>query len=1205
MMDIPAPIAKSSSYKFAFHSARQLMGYARNLLRVLPIAALALLLLPVAHAQFRASLRGTVTDPSGAVVPGATVTLIDKDTGAGTAAVSNSSGIYTFNGLPPAHYQIKVVRSGFQTKVLSNVQIIPEQANTVNIVMQVGKVQQTVTVSALTLGLPTSTATLSQTINSQQIQHMPSFNRDVFKLAELTPGVFGDASQASGGGNFSLPGNQGPGGPTGGQAGIFATENGPQVQDRGGQYETNSISVDGISTVSAVWGGTSIITPSEDSIQSMHVVANNYDAENGRFTGADMEIITKSGSNQVHGSAFFKASRPGLDAYQRWNGIGSDKAAPATNANGTPATSSQRAAARGVNRDADRFNNWGGSLGGPFWKNHLFGFFNFETAPLAASTTAQGWYETSQFDSTAGTGPIAKKYLTFKGETVAPGSTLVAQNCASIGLTEGVNCNTEAGGLDVGSPLKAAVGNQDLSYGGSSNTPGVGGGLDGVPDIGFFTTINPTTTSQTQYNGRLDAQVKSNDHLTFTIYWVPLTSTSFKGPNRAANLWHHSQVNDAFTLMWNHIFSPTLLNQARINAAGWRWNEIASNPQEPFGLSQDNIDNIGSAPFQNFGAPQPTDFDQWTYSYNDVLTKVWGRHNIKTGGSLTRLYYLNNAVFAARPYFGFHNLWDFANDAPFSEGGEFNAKTGVPFSNREDNRLNIWGFFAQDDWKVFPTLTLNLGLRWSYFSGYYSKENNLDVMQFGPGPDPLTGLNIRVGGNLYTPQKNNWSPEFGFSWQPPGANGKAVLRGGFGINYNQNEIAILANGFGNPPNAVQPNFTCAYPFASNPSCSGTGILYQTATNLSSLFGYPPNPAAITPFSSANLPLKTPISITGFPSHPKTIANYHFSLEGDLQLPYNSVATLGYQGSLMRHLLIQMNWNAIAAADRLALNPVVNFLDYYENSGNGNFNAMVATLAHNFSHGFQAEAEYTWGKAMDENSGPYSEDPYPFNTHLAYARSDYNVQDDFKLFGLVQPVFFHGHNFAEKLAGGWSLGGVWNWHSGFPWNPIYNIAGNAYYASSGYGALRPAAYLGGAGKNTANRTFMGFGGNNPNYGGNGTKFFKPPTYTEGAKFPAISPAPQLGIARNMLNGPDYNDVDASLTKAFGLPNTRVLGENANLSLRVDTYNLFNRTNINTASIDNVIGSVNPDGSLASTNSDFGVARNALGSRTVQLQARFSF
>ncbi len=201
-------------------------------------------------------------------------------------------------------------------------QIIPEQLNSLDLRLEVGQVDETVTVSSTTQALDTETATVSGTITSNQIQHMPSFNRDVFQLAQLAPGVFGDASQGSGGGSFDLPGNQGPGGPAAVLAEFSQTENGPQIQNGGGQYETNSITVDGISTVSAVWGGTSVITPSEDSVDDMKVVSNSYDAENGRFSGAQIQVTSKSGSNQLHGSAFFKASRPGLNAYQRWNGVG-------------------------------------------------------------------------------------------------------------------------------------------------------------------------------------------------------------------------------------------------------------------------------------------------------------------------------------------------------------------------------------------------------------------------------------------------------------------------------------------------------------------------------------------------------------------------------------------------------------------------------------------------------------------------------------------------------------------------------------------------------------------------------------------------------------------------------------------------------------------------------------------------------------------
>lgn len=1155
--------------------------------------ALICIMTVTAHAQFRASIRGVVTDSQGAIVPGATITLRNTGTNQEQVSVSDENGIYIFNALPPARFSISAEKAGFKKKVLSDVQIIPEQLNALNLQLEVGGAQETVTVEGTTQTLDSETATVSATINNNQIQHLPSFNRDVFQLAQLTPGVFGDASQSSGGGAYNLPGNQGPGGTGSGNGGIFQTENGPQIQSRGGQYETNGISIDGISTVSAVWGGTSVITPSEDSVDNLKVVSNSYDAENGRFSGAQIQITSKTGTNTIHGSAFFKASRPGLNSYQRWNGPGSNVA-------GTPQS-------RGLNRDQGRFNQYGGSLGGPLWRDKIFAFFNWETSPLSSSNTAQGWYETSQFLSSAATsGSIASKYLTYKGEGVSA-TGIIARTCASIGLQEGVNCATTSQGLDVGSPLKTGLGLQDLSYGGSSNTPGVGSGLDGIPDLAYYNTVNPTNTSQSQYNGRLDADVTKNDRLSFAIYWVPVSNTSYNGPVRSANLWHHSQTNDAFSLIWNHTFSPTLLNQARANAAGWRWNEIISNPQEPFGLPQANVDSIGTISnenggFQYFGAPGPSNFNQWTYSYSDILTKVLGRHSIKVGGELTRLSYLNNPVYAARPGFNFRNLWTFANDAPYFESGQFDSKTGVPFANRQDNRENIWGFFVQDDFKIRPNLTINAGLRWSYFGSFYSKQNNLDVLRLGTGANALSAMNIRVGGNLYSPQKINFGPQIGFAWQPQNYLNKLVVRGGFGINYNQNEIAITANGNGNPPNAVNVSYTCGYPYTTNPNCSGTGIVYQTATDIHSLFGYAANPNTITTFGSNNLPLTGTTSVTGFPAEPKSITNLHYSLDLQYEMPHSVVATLGYQGSLMRHLLIQYNWNVIAASRGIAFNPRVNFLDFYDNAGNGNYNALIATLKHNFSRGFQLEGQYTWAKAMDENSGPYSMDPYPFDTHNAYGRSDYNVQNAFKVFGLWQPVFFHGsHNWAEKIAGGWSLSGIWNIHTGFPWNPVYNTNG-VYYQGSGYGQLRPAAYLGGAGANTSNKTFQT--STNPNYGGDGTKYFAAPSYVTGATFPAVSALPQAGIRRNSLNGPGYNDVDASLTKAFGLPSNRVLGENGKIEFRVDTYNLFNKTNINTSSISNVLGSVDSSG-VITPNTSFGVASSALGSRTVQLQARFSF
>ena len=136
---------------------------------------------------------------------------------------------------------------------------------------------------------------MSGTVTSNQIQHMPSFGRDVIKLAQLAPGSFGDGSQASGSDNYNLPGTQTGGGTSGGNDGIFKTENGAQIIANGNQTENNGISIDGISTTSAVWGGATVITPSEDSVDSVKVVSNSYDAEDGRFSGAQIQITSKSG----------------------------------------------------------------------------------------------------------------------------------------------------------------------------------------------------------------------------------------------------------------------------------------------------------------------------------------------------------------------------------------------------------------------------------------------------------------------------------------------------------------------------------------------------------------------------------------------------------------------------------------------------------------------------------------------------------------------------------------------------------------------------------------------------------------------------------------------------------------------------------------------------------------------------------------------
>lgn len=435
-----------------------------------------------------------------------------------------------------------------------------------------------------------------------------------------------------------------------------------------------------------------------------------------------------------------------------------------------------------------------------------------------------------------------------------------------------------------------------------------------------------------------------------------------------------------------------------------------------------------------------------------------------------------------------------------------------------------------------------------------------------------------------------------------------MIRGGFGVNYNENEFAITLQGNQNSPGLVSFN-------QSGYSSKNSAIQYKLAPDVHSPLGFPSNTAAISTFGANNLPTKTATSITGFDQHVKTTTVYHYSLDTEIALPAQFVATLGYQGSQGRHLLYQMNLNAYGVAHGAALNPNVSSFGYYANGANSNYNALLGTIRHNFSHGFQLQTNYTWSKSMDEGSDPYNQDPYaPISIHYAYGRSDYQAKNAIRVFGLYQPSFFH-EKLLHAFADGWSLGGIYTYHTGFPWNPVYPVttngavggaSGNLYYAGSPYSNIRPGAYIGSGIKSYSLAAFeSGPSPSNPSrrnanfssgpVGGEGD--FVEPIYTAAPKVTysatAVAPVPGRAIARNSFDGPSYQGFDASLTKGFHLPKLRVIGENGNFEFRVDAYNVFNLTELTPTPATNI------------TSTTFGANTSALGSRTVQLQTRLSF
>ena len=1181
------------------------------------------------HAQYRASIQGVVTDQQGAVVPGANCSLRNLETGQTLLAVTNESGIYNFNGLPPARFTLTVEKAGFKTKKIEAFGINSEQANGVNVQLDIGQATESVTVEGNAVPLiDTESANLGGAVQQREFQQLASFGRDPFQLLQLAPGAFGDGAQGAGGGTQNLPATTIGG--TGGTDGVFKIENGGQISANGARTGENNYQIDGVGTTSVTWGGTSVVTPNEDSIKEIKIITDNYDAENGRYRGAQVQIISQNGTNTPHGSFYFKAHRPGLNAFTRYNGYGNSNV-----------------------RDENRFNDWGGSVGAPIIKNRLFGFFSYETIDNNAQQSSGGnWYETPAFRALASGGTNAAAFLSYPGIEPNGGvqtDTLNGQalDCTFVHLVEGTNCITIPGqGLNLGTPLTAARGQRDLAYTGSSN-PGTGGdGLGGANNldpttatIAFYTgTLEPNKSTHRQFNGRVDFNATNKDLIAFSFYFVPNSSISNNGfGDRKMNLFNTHYRNRAATLIWDRTIGSTMANEARVNAAGWMQKDLDSNPNAPWGLPQVNINGIGSIGATNTGSNSIAGwgigsfngFDQWTYAAKDVLTKVHGAHTMKMGGEFTRLLSVDAPFWSDRPGYTFNNIWDFLNDAPIQENAQFDPTNGIPSALRKDLRNNDIAFFFQDNWKVKSNLTVTAGLRWEYFGSIHEKTGKLATVVLGRGSSLLSGLRVRTGGNQYNPQKTNFGPQLGFAWSPSGLlrhefNNKLVFRGGFGIAYSGLVQSNTLDVRFNPPYVLnQPSFSCP-DGPGTPTCQLT-YMDTFPSDVHSPYGYGSNPNAIVTFGSDNLPLTGRTDLTALPADLPTTYSMHYTFSGQYDLGHQWMASAGYQGSQTRHLTDHYNLYNPAAAAGLPFNQHVSGVTLYANDGSAHFNALLLELKHTFSQSFQLDTQYRLSHAVDIGSNAYAGPTYQWDLGTALGTADYDSKHAFKLYGIWSPKIFHGNrNWMEKIAGGWTVSGILNAHSGFPWTPIYHYGDVLPTCQpSGFsspGQCQPVFMFGpGSGGGDGNAGSNNLppaaynGGFRPNFRSNATidaqSYFTVPTIVPGTLFTCLFPDPDPtfcpdgqqgygpvptapGLARNSFRGPGYFDVDATLSKAFGLPSNKILGENAGLEFRINFYNLFNKLNL-----------YNPQTSIVDNH--FGEAQNGLGARVIEMQARFSF
>ena len=1200
-------------------------------IRLLLISTIPIFLSSFAAAQYGASLQGTVADKSGAVVSGATVTVTNQATGVSRNTVTGEAGFYRITGLPPGKYTVTVDAPSFKKSSTPDVDVVAEAVNGANVTLETGSASETVTVTATTSeDLQTESASVVGTITSQQIVDLPDYGRDPYALIRLSPGVFADSSRQGNGNSLGIPQQVGPGGSN---AQIFQTENQVQAIANGQRVSANNFMLDGVSVNSLEWGGAAVVTPNQESVQEITVSSSSYSAQDGRNSGAQVKVISKNGTNRLHGSGFFKINDKGLNAFNKFYGPTNVPLNPITCETATPSQFTITAS-HCPDRVDQKYRDFAGSIGGPIVKDKLFFFFSYEGVRLQNTVPVRSvTLETPQFEQYVvqnNPGSIAAKLFGTPGIAPRISSIVSTTDCCSLIPGYGIGRWYVAG-----NQLGQAIGN----------------GPDGIPDWGVFDLTVPNSSTGNQYNGRVD-YTKGNDQFFVSTYIVRLNNLN--GGQRPIQDLTLKPDNYAATVGWTRIISGSMLNELRANFTRYDFNQLQPSGLTNFGIPQyelfdfdisaggpagfgENDNLIGLA--QNGSTPGK--LAQNTYGLADTFSLVRNKHAWKFGVEARRQQNNNDEPGAERPQYKFRGLLNLANDAccfAYQVGVD---PTGGALNGQRYFRDSDYALFAQDDWKVRPNLTINLGVRWEYFTPLSEASGTLSNYIFGSqafingsvcGPiAPLT--RCKNGDQLYQADRNNFGPRVGFAWSPGLYGGKTVLRGGFGIVFNRNADVVFDNIRQDTPFSAlaaicPPN--CYFdpgPIVGPPP--GSNILYTLGANTQAT-SFPVNPAfanGVTPqgalCADSGCTTTNPVSLFGaLPNEPNPYV-YVFSLETQLEPMKDLVVKLGYQGSRSRKLVRTIDLNRFIPGDtfdgtqdkiqndgsnglpcgptnptclapRLTGNPLFSNLYFPLPDVNASYDAAVFSATRRMSHGLQLGANYTWSHAIDTASYEVGfQQTDPSNQLLNRGNSDFDIRQNFVLDALWQiPVFRGRHDFLGSALGGWSVSGIMGKHSGFPYSALIGSCNtNADRNGDGYCPDMPFAYFGGVIADPSKQQWInGVFPNCLSVNGQVTSASCP-------NFDVTTRGPGCRC-RNIFTGPGYTSIDLSLGKDFAIPEAAFFGAGSKLEIRANLFNVLNILNLTplipaTSSTD-IINS-----------SQFGRSSDGLAGRVIEFQARLSF
>ncbi|MCC7339682.1 MAG: carboxypeptidase regulatory-like domain-containing protein [Bryobacterales bacterium] len=1037
------------------------------------------------------SIAGRISDPSGASVAGAKVIATAAATGLVRETTSGTDGGFVIPLLPPGGYSLSVQASGFSSYERTGITVLVNATASVPVALTLGAVSEHVTVEANGDLVDTTSGTLRQTIDETKIMQLPLPARNAARLILLTPGTADlSADNARGAGDTTL---------------TFRYPGAQSVTSSGSRADGINYQLDGGSNRDPFLNVNNPF-PNPDALQEFSVQTNNFSAQYGSATGAVVSIVTKSGTNDYHGSAFNYLRNGSMNARNFF----------------------------ASNHDMLKRNQFGGTLGGPIVRNKLFFFGSYQGTVLRnISGTSSAIVPTD-----------AQRRGDFSSFTKA--------------ILDPVSGSPFAGNqipLSRFHPVSAEL----------------------LPMVPSTTASDariyyqkPANQGEQQVLGRVDYQTdrsKIYGRYFYSRYMIdPVMGTNTDLLKATIG---YRYLNQGFAANHSYTFSPTILNSFQV---AYNRNDTYLLSGAPFTLSDLGVNvaapkdvkeiRMSVAGYFGFNTSRPAPVERRSTQFSDTLYFQRDRHQISIGGEMMRMRAYNGNPYRTVGFFTFRSkgslgttnaLADFmlgSLDQFVQGGGEFGTRA-------------YWSrsLFVQDNYRLLPNLTLNLGLRWDPYTPPTEIDNKTSC--WAPGEQskryPNAPLGYIYGGDAGCPDggsTSHWgqiAPRFGFAYNVGGA-GRTTVRGGIGLSYQPPFLEAF-----NQMNATAPYSPQINLVRSQHKTMNFGDPYGST-------GTPnPFPAGFGPkIPGADATFTLPVVAVSYSHDWRPSQVWTWNLTVERQLARDLMARVGYAGSKGAHLSFNTDMNPGINGDRL--NPDFDMVTQDNSGATSNYNALQMALEKRFSKGFSLGANYTWAKSMDWVSTLTDLDTLqtinPFNYRAYTAVSDFDIPHRFTL-NYVWQLPSPASRKLNLLLGGWQTTGIWIWQSGFPLTITSDQDNSGSLTGNDTADLvsKPALTNGSLG-NRIDQWFT-------------TSAF---VYNAPGTFGAAG--------RNILRGPGSFNIDFSAMKYFNLT------EHLKLQYRLDMLNALNHTHFD-----------NPDTSLASD--EFGRITGAHDPRVLQMALRLEF